>query len=219
MSPAGTPHGRASGGIPLSRCDPAPPARDPGAGILAPRVIYVQEAAVGRRRTAQILQQFPDVTVIPVRSHWQIPELHGDERLLPRWVRIKHDATVIAVLGSPRVRPNGRSAGLHSAVTIERLCHGLRLLLCAAPQRATAIRSRCSPTSSRLPLEPRVRKRVGGRIGVDTAEARGLSRRGPVLRKTLVGPWRRGFLRNPREGSLGFGLPDLLLRSGESSRS
>nr|WP_294690257.1 spore photoproduct lyase family protein [uncultured Friedmanniella sp.] len=45
-----------------------------------------------------------------VASHWQIPELHGDQTNVARWVRIKTEALVLGVKKSLTARPNGRSA-------------------------------------------------------------------------------------------------------------
>lgn len=90
---------------------------DPGfyaGGMTSPvdrvSVIYAEPAALGLPRGQEILARFPDAEVREVASSWRIPELHGDERNVERWVRIKRSALVLGVLKSPRIRPNGRSA-------------------------------------------------------------------------------------------------------------
>ncbi|BDI24107.1 spore photoproduct lyase family protein [Herbiconiux sp. L3-i23] len=72
--------------------------------------IYAEPAAAESPRGQEILARWPDAEVVPVESHWQIPEVHGDERNVSRWVRIKSEALVLGVKKSVVTRPNGRSA-------------------------------------------------------------------------------------------------------------
>jgi spore photoproduct lyase len=72
--------------------------------------IYYEPAAVELPRGRQVLERWPDATLVEVPSHWQIPELHGDETNARRWVRIKREALVLGVKKSLAARPNGRSA-------------------------------------------------------------------------------------------------------------
>ncbi|PSL37287.1 spore photoproduct lyase family protein [Labedella gwakjiensis] len=72
--------------------------------------IYAEPAAAASERGRQILARWPDAEVVEVPSHWQIPELHGDERNVRRWVRIKTEALVLGTKKTLTVRPNGRSA-------------------------------------------------------------------------------------------------------------
>jgi spore photoproduct lyase len=74
------------------------------------RRIYAEPAALTLPLGQEVLQRFPDAEVVEVASHLRIPEVHGDERNVARWVRIKQQALVLGTLKSPRVRPNGRSA-------------------------------------------------------------------------------------------------------------
>ena len=72
--------------------------------------IYAEPAAARSPRGREILARWPDAELIEVASHWQIPELHGDETNVNRWVRIKREALVLGVKKSLNARPNGRSA-------------------------------------------------------------------------------------------------------------
>ncbi|WP_410672189.1 spore photoproduct lyase family protein [Amycolatopsis sp. cmx-4-68] len=78
--------------------------------LLSPSRIYVEPAAAELPRGRQVLDRFPDATRVEVDSHWRIPELHGDETNVSRWVRIKREALVLGVKKSLTARPNGRSA-------------------------------------------------------------------------------------------------------------
>jgi spore photoproduct lyase len=72
--------------------------------------IYAEPAAAASPRGREILALWPEAEVVEVASHWQIPELHGDETNVARWVRIKREALVLGVKKSLTARPNGRSS-------------------------------------------------------------------------------------------------------------
>jgi spore photoproduct lyase len=72
--------------------------------------IYAEPAALELPRGTEIVARWPDAEIVPVASHWQIPEVHGDETNVARWVRIKTEALVLGVKKSIATRPNGRSA-------------------------------------------------------------------------------------------------------------
>jgi len=72
--------------------------------------IYAEDAALELPRGQEIVARWPDADIVPVASHWQIPEVHGDETNVARWVRIKTEALVLGVKKSVVTRPNGRSA-------------------------------------------------------------------------------------------------------------
>ncbi len=72
--------------------------------------IYAEPAAAASPRGRQIIARWPDAAVVEVASHWQIPELHGDQANVSRWVRIKREALVLGEKKSLSARPNGRSA-------------------------------------------------------------------------------------------------------------
>jgi spore photoproduct lyase len=78
--------------------------------LLDVRRIYVQPAAAELPRGRDVLARWPDAERVEVTSHWNIPELHGDEANIRRWVRIKTEALVLGVKTSLTARPNGRSA-------------------------------------------------------------------------------------------------------------
>ncbi|MFJ7217563.1 spore photoproduct lyase family protein [Amycolatopsis sp. NPDC098790] len=78
--------------------------------MLSPSRIYFEPAAAELPRGQQVLARFPGATRVEVASHWQIPELHGDETNVRRWVRIKREALVLGIKKSLTARPNGRSA-------------------------------------------------------------------------------------------------------------
>ncbi len=72
--------------------------------------IYYERAAAELPRGQEILARWPGADLVEVESHWRIPELHGDEANVRRWVRIKTEALVLGVKKGVAVRPNGRSA-------------------------------------------------------------------------------------------------------------
>ena len=72
--------------------------------------IYAEPAALDLPRGREMAARWPAAEIVPVESHWRIPELHGDEANVRRWVRIKREALVLGVKKTLTVRPNGRSA-------------------------------------------------------------------------------------------------------------
>jgi len=72
--------------------------------------IYAEDAALELPRGQEVVARWPEATIVPVASHWNIPEVHGDEANVARWVRIKTEALVLGVKKSLVTRPNGRSA-------------------------------------------------------------------------------------------------------------
>ncbi len=74
------------------------------------RRIYLEPAAAELPRGREILERWPDATIVEIESHQRIPEVHGDERNVRRWVRIKREALVVGVKKTLTARPNGRSA-------------------------------------------------------------------------------------------------------------
>ena len=81
-----------------------------GRTLVDVRRIYLEPAAADLPRGKEILARWPDADHVEVTSHWQIPELHGDEANVKRWVRIKTEALVLGVKKSLTARPNGRSS-------------------------------------------------------------------------------------------------------------
>ncbi len=78
--------------------------------LLDVRRIYLEPAAAELPRGQEVLARWPDAVRVDVASHWQIPELAGDEANVDRWVRIKTEALVLGVKKSLSARPNGRSS-------------------------------------------------------------------------------------------------------------
>ncbi|TYP86807.1 spore photoproduct lyase family protein [Blastococcus xanthinilyticus] len=96
---------------PLTLFDVDPPATPmPTNALLQVRRIYAEPAALTIPRGRQVLGRFPGAEVVEVPSHWQIPELHGNEGLVDRWVRVKTETLVLGVRKGLATRPNGRSA-------------------------------------------------------------------------------------------------------------
>ncbi len=94
---------------PSSPALPAPAAADLSR-LLRVRQVYAEPAALASARGQQVLARFPGAEVIEVPSHWKIPELHGNEGNVERWVRVKSETLVLGVKKSLTARPNGRSA-------------------------------------------------------------------------------------------------------------
>ena len=81
--------------------------------ILDVRRIYLEPAAEGYARGREILARFPDAERVPVRSHWNIPDLRqGDPE---RWLAQKREVLVLGVKKGLQMRPNGRSADFIAA--------------------------------------------------------------------------------------------------------
>ncbi len=78
--------------------------------VLDVRRVYLEPAAEAHPRGREILARFPDAQRVSVRSHWQIPELHGNAELADDWNRIKRTTLVLGARKSMDSRPNGRSA-------------------------------------------------------------------------------------------------------------
>ena len=78
--------------------------------LLNVRRLWAEPAALDTDRGRQVRERFPDAEIIEVASHWQIPELHGNEGNLQRWVRVKSEDLVVGTKKSISTRVNGRSA-------------------------------------------------------------------------------------------------------------
>ncbi|WP_445283451.1 spore photoproduct lyase family protein [Streptomyces sp. DSM 118148] len=94
---------------------PAPAAgafRDSDAArrLLPVRTVYAEPAAAASPRGRQILARYPAARLVEVESHWRIPERHGDEENVGRWVRVKGETLVLGERKTLTTRPNGRSA-------------------------------------------------------------------------------------------------------------
>jgi spore photoproduct lyase family protein len=89
---------------------PSPVHPDPLARLLRVREIWAEPAALDSPRGRDVVARFPGAQVVEVPSHWRIPELHGNESNVERWVRVKTETLVLGVKKPLTARPNGRSA-------------------------------------------------------------------------------------------------------------
>lgn len=78
--------------------------------LLNIKEIYYEPAALELPCAQSIVSQHPDAQLIEVASHWNIPELHGNEGLAEDWNRIKRTVLVLGVKKSLQARPNSRSS-------------------------------------------------------------------------------------------------------------
>ncbi|MEU3902604.1 spore photoproduct lyase family protein [Streptomyces goshikiensis] len=78
--------------------------------LLSVREIRAEPAAAASPRGRQVLARFPDAEIVPVDSHWGIPDLHGNAGNVDRWVRVKSEVLVLGEKKTLTTRPNGRSA-------------------------------------------------------------------------------------------------------------
>jgi spore photoproduct lyase family protein len=98
-------------GSPVTSSSPvSAPASPDLSRLLQVRQVYAEPAALASPRGQQVLARFPGAEVVEVPSHWKIPELHGNEGNVERWVRVKSETLVLGVKKSLTARPNGRSA-------------------------------------------------------------------------------------------------------------
>ncbi|MEP0916279.1 polymorphic toxin-type HINT domain-containing protein [Leptolyngbya sp. DQ-M1] len=72
--------------------------------------IYFEPAVLDYPRAHEIFAQYPDADRTEVESHWQIPDLHGNEDSVGEWNRIKRSALVLGMKKSLSARPNCRSS-------------------------------------------------------------------------------------------------------------
>src|SRR5688572_25606162 len=86
------------------------PLRSAAARLLQVREVYAEPAALESPRGREVLARLPGARVIEVPSHWQIPELHGNEGNVDRWVRVKTETLVLGLKKSLSARPNSRSS-------------------------------------------------------------------------------------------------------------
>lgn len=69
------------------------------ARLLSIKEIYYEPSALNYTRVQEILQKYPDAKRVEVASHWNIPQLHGNEAAVEDWNRIKR---TVLVLGSKK---------------------------------------------------------------------------------------------------------------------
>ena len=72
--------------------------------------IYLEPGVEDYARGRDILARYPHAERIEVRSHWNIPALHGNEGSSEDWLGIKRGTLVLGKKKALACRPNGRSA-------------------------------------------------------------------------------------------------------------
>ena len=72
--------------------------------------VYYQPDIVEYDRGLELLNRYPDAKKILVDSHWNIPELHGNEGSVEDWNRIKRTILVLGTKKSISARKNTRSS-------------------------------------------------------------------------------------------------------------
>ncbi len=79
-------------------------------GLLRVGRIYHEPAVQEFARGREILDRFPEAKLVEVPSHWNIPELHGDEDGVADWNRTKKTVLVLGVKKGLGIRSFYRSA-------------------------------------------------------------------------------------------------------------
>lgn len=72
--------------------------------------IYYEPDIVNYDRGIELLTQYPDAARTEVASHWNIPQLHGNEGSVDDWNRVKRTVLVLGVKKSISARKNTRSS-------------------------------------------------------------------------------------------------------------
>ena len=78
-------------------------------GLLKIEKIYHEPDVAAYERGRDILSRFPGAERVEVPSHWNIPELHGDEEGVGEWNRTKKTVLVLGTKKGLQVRPFYRS--------------------------------------------------------------------------------------------------------------
>ena len=78
--------------------------------LLNIQAVYYEPDIVNYARGIELLKQYPDATHIEVASHWNIPDLHGNEGSVEDWNRIKRTVLVLGIKKSIGARKNCRSS-------------------------------------------------------------------------------------------------------------
>ncbi|HEY9881723.1 MAG TPA: Hint domain-containing protein [Leptolyngbyaceae cyanobacterium] len=94
----------------LSNLQESAAQQDALARLLNIQEIYYEPEVLDYARAQEILAQYPNAHLIEVASHWNIPELHGNEGAVEDWNRIKRTVLVLGVKKSLQARPNSRSS-------------------------------------------------------------------------------------------------------------
>ncbi|MDB5191451.1 MAG: radical domain protein [Segetibacter sp.] len=78
--------------------------------LLSIKEIYFEPEVRNYKRGQEILEKYPDASLVEVPSHWQIPELHGFHGSIEDWTKIKKNVLILGVKKSLTARPNSRSS-------------------------------------------------------------------------------------------------------------
>ena len=97
-------------GVNLDLFPPEPTPPGPIDRLLKVTRLYLEPEVEDWPRGRDILARFPDAERVPVRSHWNIPGLFGNEGNAESWNRIKGSTLVLGVKKGMRFEANGRSA-------------------------------------------------------------------------------------------------------------
>ncbi len=77
--------------------------------LLDIHTIYYEPAILDYPRGQEILNNYPNAERIEVASHWNIPELHGNEAAVEDWNKVKRDVLVLGVKKTVKCTPFYRS--------------------------------------------------------------------------------------------------------------
>jgi spore photoproduct lyase family protein len=84
--------------------------REQAARLLNISTLYYEPAVLEYPRGREILEQYPEAERIEVASHWNIPQLHGNEDAVGDWNKIKRTVLVLGVKKSLTAKPYERSS-------------------------------------------------------------------------------------------------------------
>lgn len=77
--------------------------------LLHIKVIYCETSSLDTSVYNQVRARFPDAEIKEISSHWKIPELHLNEDLVDRYVKVKKNYLVLGSKKKIYFRENGRS--------------------------------------------------------------------------------------------------------------
>lgn len=77
--------------------------------LLDIHTIYYEPTILNYPRGQEILNNYPHVERVEVASHWNIPELHGNEELVEDWNKVKRNVLVLGVKKTVKCTPFYRS--------------------------------------------------------------------------------------------------------------
>ena len=77
--------------------------------LLDIKTIYCEPNSKNSQVAQHIFNKFPEAEVKEVQSHWKIPDLHLNEDLVDRYVRVKKNYLVLGEKKGTYFRENGRS--------------------------------------------------------------------------------------------------------------